>query len=156
MIFVILGTQDKPFTRLLKAIDQIETSEEIIVQAGCTVFHSEKMKIFDYVSMDDFQHYLAKADLIITHGGVGSIMQGLNLNKKIIAVARLGEYGEHHNDHQLDICQNFALRNHILTVEDLSKLADCIKESETFTPAPYTSNNQAFVAMLSQFIKENV
>ena len=48
MIFVVLGTQDKSFERLLKAIDeQIEMKnikEKVIVQAGSTKYKSKNMK----------------------------------------------------------------------------------------------------------------
>ena len=51
MIFVILGTQDKKFPRLLDALQKkidegkISKKEEIIVQAGNTPYTSNKMKI---------------------------------------------------------------------------------------------------------------
>ena len=66
MIFVTLGTQDKSFDRLLKAIDKLDLDEEIIVQAGSTKYESSKMKIFDYVSGEDFEKYIDKADIVIT------------------------------------------------------------------------------------------
>ena len=53
MIFVILGTQDKKFTRLLDAIQKkidegkISKKEKIIVQAGCTRYKSKNMQIID-------------------------------------------------------------------------------------------------------------
>ena len=52
MVFVTLGTQDKPFDRLLKAIDkEIEKGTikgEVVVQAGCTKYESKNnMKLFD-------------------------------------------------------------------------------------------------------------
>lgn len=115
LIFVTLGTQDKTFTRLLKAIeDEIikgNIDEEVIVQAGYTKYFSDKMKIFDLISQEDFVLYMNRADLIITHGGVGSIITALKMNKKIIAVPRLAKYGEHINDHQLQIVKCFEKKN---------------------------------------------
>ena len=44
MVFVILGTQDKEFPRLLEAVDrEIENGNikgKVIVQAGCTKYES--------------------------------------------------------------------------------------------------------------------
>ena len=81
MIFVTLGTQDKPFTRLLemiqKQIDNGNIKEKVVVQAGYTKFESDDMKIFDYVDGDDFNNLIEEADILITHGGVGSIFTGL-------------------------------------------------------------------------------
>lgn len=44
-----------------------------------------------------------EADLIITHGGVGSVISSVKMWKKEIASPRLAKYGEHTNDHQLQI-----------------------------------------------------
>ena len=52
MILVVLGTNDKPFTRLLKAVEDAVLSgdikDEVIVQAGFTRYESScmKMRIF--------------------------------------------------------------------------------------------------------------
>lgn len=82
MIFVTLGTQDKPFTRLLEALEkEIEKGnikDEVIVQAGSTKYKSKKMQLFDLISQETFSDYMQKADIIITHGGVGSIVTALN------------------------------------------------------------------------------
>ena len=92
MIFVILGTQDKDFSRLLKEIDRLikekKITEKVIVQAGTTKYQSKNMKIFDLLPMTEFNRFIGKADLIITHGGVGSIMNSLKKGKKVIAVPR--------------------------------------------------------------------
>ena len=52
MILVVLGTQDKQFTRLLKAVDkEIEKGnikDKVVVQAGQTKYESKKMEIFDF------------------------------------------------------------------------------------------------------------
>ena len=62
LIFVTLGTQDKPFNRLLEALEyQIDLGnikEEVIVQAGLTKYESAKMKIFNLVSHDEFEKYI--------------------------------------------------------------------------------------------------
>ena len=111
MILVTLGTQDKSFVRLLKAIDkQIELGnikEEVIVQAGYTKYESKNMKIFDLVSPKELDSLMKSANIIITHGGVGSILGALKYGKPVIAAARLSKYGEHTNDHQKQIIDEF-------------------------------------------------
>lgn len=93
MILVTLGTQDKDFSRLLKAIDnEIEKkhiTDKVIVQAGTTKYESNNMEIFDLISKDELSKLVEKCDLLITHGGVGSILDGIKNNKKIIAAARI-------------------------------------------------------------------
>ena len=137
MILVTLGTQDKNFTRLLdavqKQIDNGNIKDEVIVQAGCTKYESKDMKIFDLIDREEFSELISKCDLLITHGGVGSILTGLKNNKKVIAAARLAKYKEHMNDHQLQIIEKFSKSGYFntfahfasATVSDISiKVAD--------------------------------
>ncbi len=156
MIFVTLGTQDKNFDRLLKAIDsEIENGnikDEVIVQSGCTNFHSDRMKIVDYISQKEFDRLMKKCDLLITHGGVGSILTGLSYGKKVIAAPRLAKYKEHINDHQVQIVGEFVEKGYILGLDDFSKLNEVIKKSKKFKPNKYKSNRDNMIKMLEDYI----
>ena len=158
MIFITLGTQDKPFTRLLEAvqreIDNGNIKDKVVVQAGCTKFKTDDMEIFDLIPMDDFDKLMNECDLLITHGGVGSIVGGLNKNKVVIAAARLEKYGEHLNDHQLQIINNFTKEGYILNLEDFDNLALLLEESKTFKPKKYKSNKEKFVKLIEKKINE--
>jgi UDP-N-acetylglucosamine transferase subunit ALG13 len=154
MIFVTLGTQDKSFTRLLKMVDECIASglikEEVIVQAGCTKYTSNNMKIYDFISPTDMFKYIKESKYIITHGGVGSILSSLNLNKKVIAVARLSKYKEHSNDHQLEIIKEFTKLGYIL--DGTNNLAQAILKLNNFTPKKYQSNQTSFVKLITDYI----
>lgn len=159
MILVTLGTQDKPFERLLqsvqKAIDEGAIKDRVVVQAGYTKFESKDMEIFDYIPQEQFAAYLNQADLIITHGGVGTIMTGLREHKKILAGARLAQYKEHHNDHQTQLLSAFSEKGYLIYMEDLSDIRPYLKQAETFAPKEYTSNTAAMVHMIETWIDEN-
>lgn len=159
MIFVTLGTQDKPFTRLLKKIDEEinkgNIKEEIIVQGGCTKIDTKNMKIFNQVSQQEFEEYIKKCDLLLTHAGVGSIITGLKYDKKVVAVARLAKYGEAANDHQIQLIENFSQEGYILGVNDLNDLSKVLKEAKKFKPKKYISNTKKFVDQLINYIERN-
>ena len=158
MIFVILGTQDKKFPRLLQALQdgidsgKISKEEEIIVQAGSTKFKSEDMKIIDYMSVEEFENCIDQARIIICHAGVGTILTALNRGKTIIAAARLKMYYEHVNDHQLQILENFSQKGYIIPLEDFSKIGEVLKKAETFKPQPFKSNKTYFLRQLEKEI----
>lgn len=158
MIFVTLGTQDKPFNRLLEAvqkqIDKGNIKTRVVVQAGCTKFKSDDMEIFDLIPMDDFEKLMNECDLLITHGGVGSIISGLNKDKKVIAAARLYEYGEHVNDHQKQIIENFSKSGYIIALDDFEKLDEAIKKSKKFKPNKYKSNTENMIKLIEKIIDE--
>ena len=95
MILVTLGTQDKPFVRLLEMVQQL-IDEKIIdqkvnVQAGYTVFNSKDMNIFDYIDMDSYKKMLDECDILITHGGVGTIVTAVKDGKKVRVAKATGK-----------------------------------------------------------------
>lgn len=154
MILVTLGTQKQPFTRLLDAIENSDINEEIIVQAGYTKYDSKKMKIFDFISYEKMGKLVDNANIIITHGGTGSIVGPLKKNKKIIAAARLSKYGEHVDDHQIQIVDMFADVGYIMKYEDGDNLNDIIKEIRTKKMLKFKSNTKSFIKSLKEEIEK--
>ena len=121
MILVLLGTQNNSFHRLLEEIEKNikdgTIKEEVIVQAGYTKFQSYRKRIIDLMSKEQLEKFQDEADLIITHGGVGSIISSLEKGKKVIAVPRMHEYGEHVNNHQIEIVKDFNDKGYIIGIE---------------------------------------
>lgn len=156
MILVTLGTQDKPFTRLLdaiqKQIDKGNIKDKVIVQAGCTKYDSKDMEIFDLIAVDKFNSLIKKADLIITHGGVGSIMEGIKNGKPIIAAPRLKKYNEHVNDHQLQIIDEFTDMGYILALKDFNKLDKLIVKAKNHKLKMFESNTDNIINMIENYI----
>lgn len=157
MILVVLGTQDKRFERLLKvveeAIDQGVIKEEVMVQAGCTVYDSSKMNVVDYVDMTTFEQWMKDCRLLITHGGVGTIMSGLRNKKPVIACARLAKYGEHHNDHQCEIIETFYEKGYLIPLRDGQSLKEVLSAAENFVVPEVESNNHKMIELLSNYLE---
>lgn len=159
MILVMLGTQNNSFHRLLEEIDKLINDglikEDVVVQAGYTKYESTNMKIFDFISSDELDKLEQQADCIITHGGVGSIISSIEKDKKVIAVPRLKRYGEHVNDHQLDIVQSFDKLGYIIGITDISQLGDALQQIETFEPKKYIQNTGNIISIVQDFIDNN-
>lgn len=159
MILVMLGTQNNSFHRLLEKIDQLieegKISEEVIVQAGYTKYESQNMKIIDFVSNDEIEKMEQQADYIITHGGVGSIINSIEKGKKVIAVPRLKQYGEHVNDHQLDIVESFDKLGYIIGIADVSQLEEALQKIKEFKPKKYIQNTGNIINIVQNFIDNN-
>lgn len=156
MILVLLGTQHNEFTRLLQEIDECIKNkiidEEVIVQAGFTKYESKKMRIFDMIPKLDLDEFVERADLVITHGGVGSIIMALNKNKKVIAVPRLHEYGEHVNDHQRQIIKVFSEKGYLIGLQNVEDMPEALKDIKTFVPKKYENNNHEMLNYIENFI----
>lgn len=158
MILVTLGTQDKGFERLLRQVDEEikkgNIKEKVVVQAGCTKYESPNMEIFDLIPADQFDDLVSKARLIITHAGAGSILSAVKKGKVVIAAPRLKKYGEHTNDHQLQIVKEFADDGYILELRDFQKLGKLLEKSKTFKPKKFVSNTPNMVKLISDYIEE--
>lgn len=156
MILVMLGTQNNSFHRLLEKIDKLIKEniikEEVVVQAGYTKYETNNMKIVDLMPKDELDKLQDKADLIITHGGVGSIISSLEKGKKVIAIPRLHKYGEHVNDHQKEIVEKFSKDGCIIGIDDVEQLKEAIINSKTFIPKTYVKNNQKMLNIIEDFI----
>lgn len=158
MILVTLGTQDKSFERLLieieRLIDKKVIQEEVIVQAGYTNYTSKNMKVFDYLPKNEFEKMIKKCNYIITHGGVGTIFDGLSYDKKIIAVPRLSEYKEHNNDHQIQVVEELGKEGYIIPCIELKSLEKSIKKIKQFHPKKYNGNHEKMIETIKKFIEE--
>ena len=132
MTLVTLGTQHQEFTRLLDYIENSNLKGEIIVQAGYTKYESKRMKIFDFISYDEMEKYIDKSDLVITHAGTGSIVMPLKKDKKVIACARLSKFGEHVDDHQVELVDIFYSEGYILKIDEDTSLNEVLKNIKNF------------------------
>ncbi len=153
MILVTLGTQTQKFYRLLDALENSKIKERIVVQAGGSAdYSSKKMEILKFIDYNEMQKLIDQSDLIITHGGTGSIIMPIQKNKKVIACARLEKYKEHINDHQTEIVSIFAEEGYILEFKDGDSLDDVIASSKKFKPKKYISNTDKFIKCLKEEI----
>ena len=158
MILVLLGTQNNSFHRLLeeiqKNIDSGNIKEEVIVQKGYTKFESDKMTLYNQLPLDEIEKLIENANLVITHGGVGSIINSIQKGKKVIAIPRLKKYNEHVNDHQLDIVKSFNEIGYIIGLNDVNELEEALKNVQNFEPKQYIKNTGKILKIIEEFIEK--
>lgn len=158
MILVTLGTQNNSFHRLLeevqKNIDNGNIKEEVIVQNGYTKFDSKQMKLIKEIPQDEFNKLIDQANLVITHGGVGSIITAITKGKKVIAIPRLKKYNEHVNDHQIEIIDSFNEKGYIIGIHSVEELGKALEEAENFKPQKYVKNTGNILKLVEDFIDQ--
>lgn len=156
MILVLLGTQNNSFHRLLEEIEKnIENgniTEEVVVQAGYTKFEpstkKQQIKIFNTVPKDELEKLIEKANIVISHGGVGSMITANQKGKKVIAVPRYKMYHEHVNDHQLKTIEIFGKRNYVLPTKNVQDLERALKDVKDFVPVVYEKDERSKVIQI--------
>lgn len=134
MIFVCVGSREYPFDRLIRAVDALVAdhtiTDEVIAQIGCTKYEPENFQWFRFMDRDAFRKCQEEADLIISHAGAGALVSALKLNKTVLSIPRLKKYGEHVDDHQLQISGALAKAGYLREVLDMKDLGRVIQESE--------------------------
>jgi len=153
MIFVTVGTHEQGFDRLIKEIDRLKKeniiNEDVIIQKGYTDYEPEYCETYKLIGYDELQDYLAKARIIITHGGPASFVAPLAIGKTPIVVPRQKQFEEHVNDHQVDFVKQVVERNNsLIPVYDIAELEDKIVNYESIVremAGNYCSNNKKFV-----------
>ena len=159
MILVLLGTQKNDFYRLLdsvqKNIENGTIKDKVIVQSGHTKYKSSDMEIFDLIPIDKMNNLIDTANIVITHGGVGSIVGALKKHKKIIVMPRLSKYEEHVNNHQQEIVSIFEEKGFIKSINSAEDLTKVLQNIDTFTPNIYQSNTEHIIELVTNFIDKN-
>ena len=151
MIFVTLGTQNFPFDRLVKKINEYclngELNENVIIQ-GRQVNIPDKSSLIvvkELIKNEEMTKLIRDASVVITHAGTGTILACENSKRPYILVPRLRKFEEHIDDHQLEIADVFQEKGDAKVVLDINLLKDeikCIKNIDVNSLKYYTSNNE--------------
>jgi UDP-N-acetylglucosamine transferase subunit ALG13 len=153
MIFVSLGTNKNPFPRLLQEVENLiqvmGIQDEVVVQQGNTPYTSNLFRSFKYSAMIEFVEYIKNAEVVIIHAGSGTLFNSIECGKKIIVAARLKKYGEHSDDHQLELTRKLSEEGYIL--DGTFSLIDAWKKLEHFSPRAFDFSNQ-IAANLKKYI----
>ena len=141
-MFAAVGTQKFPFDRLIGALDALEAREgaDVFVQYG----HSMRPVLCEgraFLSKEEYLSQLARADVAVVHGGVGTIRSALACGTKVVAVPRERARGEHVDDHQREIVLAFSEAGLLIPCLDTCSLGESVRRAATadlpaFDPGP--------------------
>ena len=126
MIFVSVGTHEAPFDRLLHAVDDLELEEQIVVQHGPSRVRSDRALEAESLSFDEVVGYIREARAVVMHAGVGSMMIALTNGKRPIVMPRLRRFGEHVDDHQLELARRLEANGLVTVVDGPEALAKAL------------------------------
>ena len=158
MIFVTLGSQKFQFNRLLKAIDELiaegKITNEVFAQTGYSDYVPQHYRYKSFLDREEFAECEGKADIIVTHGGTGAIIGAVKKGKKVIAVPRKAMYGEHVDDHQMQLVGQFKELNLICDCEKVDELDKAIEYVKNAEFATYKSSTEAVVSSIEKFIED--
>ena len=158
MIFITVGSQKFQFNRLLKKIDELINKkiikEKVYAQIGASDYKPINYEYTDFMTQDEFNKKIDECDLLITHAGTGVIVNAVKKEKKVIATPRLAKYGEHVDDHQIQLIQQFDELNFIEPCYDLEDLETKMKEINNKEYKKYISNTDTIIESIIDFIEK--
>ena len=103
MTYVVgsVGTDHHPFPRLLSWISlaQRELGFEAVVQRGATP-RQPPLETVEFIAALDLEAMMTQADVVVCHGGPGTISLAMRCGHRPIVIARDPALGEHVDDHQ--------------------------------------------------------
>lgn len=131
MIFVTVGTHEQQFNRLIQAVDTLKQAgiikQEVLMQIGYSDYVPVACQTTKMMGYEDMEQAIAKADIVITHGGPGSIFGVLRQKKIPIVVPRRPDFNEHVDMHQFEFVRFLHERgSNIIPVFDIDNLKDQI------------------------------
>ena len=156
MIFVTVGSQKFQFDRLLRSIDEQIASgkikDEIFAQIGFSTYRPKHYKFENFLDREEFEKKVLESEIVITHGGTGAIVGTLKKGKKVIAVPRLAKYGEHVDDHQLQLIGQFGAHRMICACYEPEQLWEAITRAKQTDYVLYKSNTGRFIEKIRAYI----
>lgn len=156
MILITLGSQKFHFNRLLKEIDNLIIkgiiNERVFAQIGYSDYIPQNYEYEQFLDREKFSDLMNKSDIVITHGGTGAIISAIKRGKKVIALPRLAKYGEHVDNHQTEIVNQFKKMELIIGIMEVDELEEALQRIKTTTLKRYKSNTENILKSIQSYI----
>ena len=156
MIFVTVGTTPFQFNRLLEKIDELienkKIKDRVVAQIGNSTYKPKHYDYLTFMTPKEFSKIINKSDLVISHAGAGSIITVLSQKKPLILVPRLKKFGEHTDNHQLQLTRELARQKRVIDVYDINRLENAIERIKKLSPKKTEKNK--ILELVEDFIKK--
>ena len=152
LIVVLTGTGPDTFERLIRPLDELTGRHgwEVFVQLGHTPFEPQWCKYERFVERSGLIKIVENAELVITHGGFGSMRDALALGKPVVAVPRRVDFNEVQDDHQEELVSELERGGLVIGVRDMIDLEGAIEKARTFLPG--TVPKSRIPDLISEFL----
>jgi UDP-N-acetylglucosamine transferase subunit ALG13 len=154
VIFVTVGTEQRPFDRLLAAVGDMQWTEPVVVQHGPSLVRPRATRYADYFSFPDMLQLIDEARVVISHAGVGSVTLALRAGKRPIIMPRLRENGEHVDDHQVLFAERLQSSGLAVAIAGAEELRHAVRSPVVHQTAPRGSQAALSRALRRYLIEE--
>lgn len=156
MIFATVGSQKFQFNRIFQMLDELIESgaiqDEVFAQIGNSDYQPKNYLYASFLNKDEFDRRIHTCDVLITHGGVATVIAGLKNQKPVIVVPRLSKYKEHVDDHQVQIAESFEEQNYVVMYREGNCLDDLLRYAESHNFSTYCSQRDVVVNTIKDYL----
>ncbi len=159
MIFITVGGEKYPFDRLVRAIDEAVASGAlagpIFGQVGSADYLPAHYPYARYLEFPAMVDNIARAEIVIAHAGVGTVLLALSRGKIPIIFPRRPEFGEHLDDHQVEFARRAAKTGKVLSAEETGELIALAGNFDSATaamPVPGESLKETLIQYLRRVV----
>lgn len=157
LLFATVGAT-LPFERLVSSVAELKARgglpENVIVQTGVGAPQPQGVTAVETLPFDKIQELLTDADIVVCHGGTGSLITALRKGCRVIAFPRLLEKGEHYDNHQAEITSAFAARGLIEVANDADELAQALERIRSRPPVLATTDPSELMNYLDEVLDQ--
>ena len=148
LLFATVGAT-LPFPRLVEAVAQLKASgdifEEVLIQTGVGAAPPVGAPSVETLTFDEVQSVLSQADIVVCHGGTGSLITALRNGCRVIVMPRQAALKEHYDNHQAEISRAFAARGLVTIANTAEELAQALKTARATPPICATTDPKALI-----------
>jgi len=158
MIFVTVGVQ-LPFDRLIQSVDgwaERQARQDVVAQVGASHYAAKVIETHAFLSPASYRSMVERAELIVGHAGMGSIITAFELGKPIIVLPRRASLGEHRNDHQLATARRMAAHANVSVADDEHALVHMLDEFRATGASEAIAGHasEKLIAEIRRFIRQ--
>jgi beta-1,4-N-acetylglucosaminyltransferase len=159
MIFVTVGNATQGFNRLLKAVDGLAgegffEGKNVLIQSGNNLeFKATHCEQEDFISPERYAQLINKANLVICHGGAGSLYHVFEAGKIPVVMPRRRKYGEHVDD-QFELVKAIAAEGRVIPAYEPEDLPAAIEEARRRNTQPVPPPPSRMLELVAQAIEE--
>jgi UDP-N-acetylglucosamine transferase subunit ALG13 len=137
VIFAAVGTVHG-FERLVQMVDEwsATTEERVVAQIGSTRYEPKHCTWFRFASPSEMREHIDGSRAVITHAGVGMILEVLESRRTMLLVPRMADRGEHIDDHQQELAGFLAREGLGYVVESAADISGALERGSAFSMPP--------------------
>ena len=159
-MFVTVGNATQGFARLLKAVDAaagegLFGDEPILMQTGYTSgFHASHCEQHAFLPMPQFEALLRESNLVISHGGAGTLIHILRVGRVPVVMPRRRQYAEHVDDHQFELVEALQREGRVVAALEARDLRAAVDKARRKNEQPTAPSNRQLIDLVAVAINE--